>query len=73
MGNHFDVFLHLVCKYFIEYFCLNGQEGNCSVILFDGPLRVSVPVAMWSSKMDWAVFPLFQVCGKNLRNNDIFL
>jgi hypothetical protein len=29
----FDVFLDLVCKYFIEYFCINIHEGNWFVIL----------------------------------------
>jgi hypothetical protein len=26
----FDVFLYLVCEYFIEYFCINVHKGNWS-------------------------------------------
>ena len=29
-----DVFLVLVCQYFIEYFCINVHEEDWSVILF---------------------------------------
>ena len=30
----FDVFLDLVCKYFVEYFCIYVYKGNWSLILF---------------------------------------
>ena len=29
-----DVFLDLICQYFIEYFCNNVHEGYWSVVLF---------------------------------------
>ena len=31
-----DVFLDLICQYFIEYFCINVHEEDLSVILFHG-------------------------------------
>ena len=34
VDNYFDVFLDLVCKDFIEYFCINVNEGNWSTVLF---------------------------------------
>ena len=34
VDNVFDVFLDSVCKYFIEYFCINVHKGNWSEILF---------------------------------------
>jgi hypothetical protein len=34
MGDHFDVFLDLVCKNFIEYFCIDIRKGNWSEVLF---------------------------------------
>jgi hypothetical protein len=30
----FDLFLDLVCKYYIEYFCIYVCQGNWSVIIF---------------------------------------
>ena len=30
----FDVLLALICKYFIECFCIKAHEGNWSVIFF---------------------------------------
>jgi hypothetical protein len=30
----FDVFLDLVCEYFIENFCIDVHKRNCSEILF---------------------------------------
>ena len=30
VNDHFDVFLDLVCKNFIEYFCINVHEGDWS-------------------------------------------
>jgi hypothetical protein len=30
----FDVFLYLVCEYFIEYFCINIHMRNWSEIIF---------------------------------------
>ncbi|KAL6088092.1 hypothetical protein STEG23_028949 [Scotinomys teguina] len=32
VNNVFDVFLESVCQYFIEYFCINVHEGDCSYI-----------------------------------------
>jgi hypothetical protein len=29
-----DLFLDSVCKYFVEYFCIDVHEGNWSIILF---------------------------------------
>ena len=29
IDDHFDVFLHSVCKNFIEYFCMDIHKGNC--------------------------------------------
>ena len=34
MDDHFDVFLDLVGKNFIEYFCINIHKGNWSEVLF---------------------------------------
>lgn len=34
VGGLSDVFLDLVCQYFIEIFCIYGQKGNWFVILF---------------------------------------
>jgi len=34
MDDHFDVFLDLVCKIFIEYFCIDVHKGNFSEVLF---------------------------------------
>jgi len=34
MDDHFDVFMHLVCKNSIEYFCIDIHKGNCSEVLF---------------------------------------
>jgi hypothetical protein len=33
IDDHFDVFLELVCEDFIEYFCFDIHEGNCSEVL----------------------------------------
>ena len=41
VDDHFDVFLDLVCKDFIEYFCIDIHEGNWSEILFVGSCEVS--------------------------------
>jgi hypothetical protein len=38
MDDPFDVFLDLVCKDFIEYFCINIHKGNWSEVLFVGSL-----------------------------------
>ena len=34
MDDHFDVFLDLVCKDFIEYFCIDIHKGNWSDVHF---------------------------------------
>ena len=34
VNDGFDVFLDLVCKNFIEYFCINTHKGNWSEVLF---------------------------------------
>ena len=34
MEDDFDVFLDLVCKNFIEYFCIDIHKGNCPEVLF---------------------------------------
>ena len=34
VNNGFDVFLDLVCKNFIEYFCIDIHKENLSEILF---------------------------------------
>jgi hypothetical protein len=34
VDDAFDVFFDLVCKCFIDYFCINVHKGNLSVILF---------------------------------------
>jgi hypothetical protein len=34
MNDVFDVFLDLVCKNFIEYFCVNVHKQNLSEVLF---------------------------------------
>jgi len=34
MDDHFDVFLNLVCKNLIEYFCINIHKRNWSEVLF---------------------------------------
>jgi hypothetical protein len=34
MDDHFDVFLDLVFKDFIEYFCIDIHKGNWSEVLF---------------------------------------
>jgi hypothetical protein len=34
VDDHFDVFLDSVCENYIEYFCINIQKGNWSVVLF---------------------------------------
>ena len=33
VDDNFDVFFHLVCEYFIDYFCINVNKGNWSEIL----------------------------------------
>ena len=33
MDDRFDVILDLVCKDFIEYFCIDIQKRNCSEVL----------------------------------------
>jgi hydroxyethylthiazole kinase-like sugar kinase family protein len=33
VDDNFDVFFHLVCEYFIDYFCINVIKGNWSEIL----------------------------------------
>ena len=38
MDDVFDVFLDLVCQYFIEYFPINIHKGNWSETLFAEPL-----------------------------------
>ena len=34
VNDHFDVFLDLVCKNFIEYFCIDIHKGNWSEVLY---------------------------------------
>jgi hypothetical protein len=34
MDDVFDMFLDLVCKHFIDYFCINIGKGKWSEILF---------------------------------------
>lgn len=34
MDNVLDVFIDLVCEYFIEYFCINVHKENWSEMLF---------------------------------------
>ena len=34
VDDFFDVFLDLILKYFIEYFCTNVHEGYWSAVLF---------------------------------------
>ena len=34
VNDHFDVFLDLVGKDFIEYFCINAHKGHVSEVLF---------------------------------------
>ena len=34
VNDHFDAYLDLVCKKFIEDFCINIHEGNWSEVLF---------------------------------------
>ena len=34
MYDHFDVLLNLVCKHFIECFCIDIHKGNWSEVLF---------------------------------------
>jgi hypothetical protein len=34
VDDDFDVFLYSVCKYFINYFCMNIHKGNWSEIIF---------------------------------------
>ena len=34
MNDHFDVFLDLVGKNFIEYFCINVHKGDWSEVFF---------------------------------------
>ena len=34
MDDHFDVFLDLVCKDFLEYFYIDIHKGNCSEVLY---------------------------------------
>jgi hypothetical protein len=34
VDDGFDMFLDLVCEYFIEYFCINIHKRNCLEILF---------------------------------------
>lgn len=38
VDNHFNLFLDLVCKYFIQNFCLCGHKHNWSIILLIGSL-----------------------------------
>ena len=58
MDDVFDVFLYLVCGYFIEYFCINVYKGNWSeILLFD-----SLCVVMWPHRMSLALFLLFVFC-----------
>jgi len=35
MEDYFDVLSDLVCLNFIEYFCVDIHEGNCSELLFN--------------------------------------
>ena len=34
VNDHFDVFLDLVCKNFIEFFCIDIHKQKCSEVLF---------------------------------------
>lgn len=34
VNNVVDIFLHLVCNYYIVYFCINIHKGNGSIIPF---------------------------------------
>ena len=48
MDDQFDAFLELVCKNFIEYFCIDIHKGNWSEVLFVGSfcgLGITVIVA----------------------------
>ena len=61
--DHFDVFLDSLCKYFIEYFCMNVHQGNQSVIFFVEclcGLGIRVTVA---SRNEYDNFLLFLFCG----------
>ena len=57
----FDVFLGLVCKNFIEHFCM--REIGLKFSSFVGSLYglgISVIAAF---RMSWVAFPLFLFCG----------
>jgi hypothetical protein len=61
--DHFDVFLDSLCKYFIEYFCMNVHQGNQSVIFFVEclcGLGIRVTAA---SRNEYDNFLLFLFCG----------
>ena len=36
VDDFFDMFLDLVCQYFIEHFCINVHERDWSITLFLG-------------------------------------
>jgi hypothetical protein len=51
MNDHFGVFLDLLCKNFIEYFCIDIHKGNWAEVFFVGSvsgLGKSVIVASWN-------------------------
>jgi hypothetical protein len=43
-----DVLLDLVCHYFIEDFCIDVHEGNCTVVLFGGVFGLEMRVILAS-------------------------
>ena len=45
----FDVFLYLVCEYFIEYFCINVHKGNWFEIFFLGGIFVWLGISVTAS------------------------
>lgn len=45
----FDVFLDSVCKYFIEYFCINVHKGNWFEIFFLGGIFVWLGISVTAS------------------------
>jgi hypothetical protein len=46
VDNMFDVFLDLVCKYLIEYFCIHVHEKNLYEILFESLCGLSIKVTV---------------------------